>query len=277
MEQTNSHVKGKLGGRGSRVPSRAKSTISASLLTDPCQAASSVPTPPNYLPRLLCIYSTLSTPNRGLCALLPFVQLNPPSIMSATTTKRVNGHANGTAKKTKSPAITTTEIRDEKTDYSRWRLRNDRGTQTWQYLESAEEMKAWPQSTADKYWLGLDTVWRFNSLFWPDHCSYHRALLASMLHTLQNIKTDKLTGAPRSPPRPHPPPSRPQRPHFLLRPPIPLRQLGHRIRRSHVSAPRSRHHMVCDRHTDPMALPRRNQKLSLGTSASGGWGLGAPY
>ncbi|KAF2269339.1 terpene synthase [Lojkania enalia] len=44
-----------------------------------------------------------------------------------------------------------------KTDYSRWRLKNDRGLQTWHYLETEEEVKAWPQSTADKYFLGMDT------------------------------------------------------------------------------------------------------------------------
>ncbi|PGH16342.1 hypothetical protein AJ79_01884 [Helicocarpus griseus UAMH5409] len=46
---------------------------------------------------------------------------------------------------------------DEKTDYSRWRLRDDRGRQTWHYLKTDEELKAWPQTTADKYFLGLPT------------------------------------------------------------------------------------------------------------------------
>jgi lanosterol synthase len=46
----------------------------------------------------------------------------------------------------------------EKTDYSRWRLKDDRGCQTWHYLETDEDMKAWPQSTADKYFLDLETV-----------------------------------------------------------------------------------------------------------------------
>jgi lanosterol synthase len=52
---------------------------------------------------------------------------------------------------------------DAKTDYSRWRLHDDRGCQIWHYLETEEEVEAWPQSTADKYFLGLDTVskvWR---------------------------------------------------------------------------------------------------------------------
>jgi lanosterol synthase len=48
--------------------------------------------------------------------------------------------------------------KDQKTDYSRWRLKDDRGVQTWHYLETEEEVKEWPQSTADKWYLGLDTV-----------------------------------------------------------------------------------------------------------------------
>ena len=46
----------------------------------------------------------------------------------------------------------------ERTDYSRWRLLDERGRQTWHYLEHEEEAKEWPQSTADKYFLGLPTV-----------------------------------------------------------------------------------------------------------------------
>jgi len=46
---------------------------------------------------------------------------------------------------------------DTQTDLTRWRLRNDRGVQTWHYLES-EQLKTWPMSVADKYFLGFDTV-----------------------------------------------------------------------------------------------------------------------
>lgn len=49
-------------------------------------------------------------------------------------------------------------IQDVKTDPTRWRLRNVHGEQTWHYLESDEELKAWPITTADKYYMGLDTV-----------------------------------------------------------------------------------------------------------------------
>ncbi|KAK4185170.1 terpenoid cyclases/protein prenyltransferase alpha-alpha toroid [Podospora australis] len=44
----------------------------------------------------------------------------------------------------------------ERTDFSRWRMRDDQSRHTWQYLEDDEEAKKWPQSFADKYFLGLD-------------------------------------------------------------------------------------------------------------------------
>lgn len=46
----------------------------------------------------------------------------------------------------------------ERTDYSRWRMRDDHGRHTWQYLEDDEAAKDWPQSYADKYYLGLPLV-----------------------------------------------------------------------------------------------------------------------
>ena len=47
---------------------------------------------------------------------------------------------------------------EEKTDIYRWRLLDERGRQTWHYLESDDEVEAWPQSIADKYFLGLPLV-----------------------------------------------------------------------------------------------------------------------
>jgi lanosterol synthase len=47
---------------------------------------------------------------------------------------------------------------DARTDLTRWRLKDDRGRQTWHYLETDEQLKAWPLSVADRYFLGLDTV-----------------------------------------------------------------------------------------------------------------------
>lgn len=47
---------------------------------------------------------------------------------------------------------------EDRTDYSRWRMRDDESRHTWHYLESDEAMKAWPQTVADKYFLGLPLV-----------------------------------------------------------------------------------------------------------------------
>ncbi|KAK3374224.1 terpenoid cyclases/protein prenyltransferase alpha-alpha toroid [Lasiosphaeria ovina] len=44
---------------------------------------------------------------------------------------------------------------EDKTDYSRWRLHDDESRHTWQYLEDDEAAKEWPQTHADKYFLGL--------------------------------------------------------------------------------------------------------------------------
>jgi hypothetical protein len=46
----------------------------------------------------------------------------------------------------------------ERTDPLRWRLRDDAGCQTWHYLEDDAEAKKWPQSLADKHFLGLPLV-----------------------------------------------------------------------------------------------------------------------
>lgn len=91
------------------------------------------------------------------------------ALTNGTANAKVDAKANGTANgATESHAsqkvlddtaglIKTTDGH-EKTDYTRWRLKDDRGCQTWHYLQTDEELKAWPQSTADKYFLGLDTV-----------------------------------------------------------------------------------------------------------------------
>ncbi|KAL4882678.1 terpenoid cyclases/protein prenyltransferase alpha-alpha toroid [Aspergillus karnatakaensis] len=43
----------------------------------------------------------------------------------------------------------------DKIDRTRWRLKNDHGRQTWHYLEDDDAARAWPQTLADKYYLGL--------------------------------------------------------------------------------------------------------------------------
>jgi lanosterol synthase len=64
--------------------------------------------------------------------------------------KQANGSANG--------SIKHEDVVDLKTDHTRWRMKNDDGRQTWHYLESDDELKAWPMTSADKYYLGMDTA-----------------------------------------------------------------------------------------------------------------------
>ncbi|MCJ1464869.1 Lanosterol synthase (Oxidosqualene--lanosterol cyclase) [Pseudocyphellaria aurata] len=45
---------------------------------------------------------------------------------------------------------------EESTDLRRWRLADDRGRQTWHYMSTDEGAKSWPQSTVDRYHLGLE-------------------------------------------------------------------------------------------------------------------------
>ncbi|KAF2455683.1 terpenoid cyclases/protein prenyltransferase alpha-alpha toroid [Lineolata rhizophorae] len=75
---------------------------------------------------------------------------HPLGKVNGTTAEKNDGVAGG-------GATTAGTTADEKTDYSRWRLKVDDGRQTWEYLETDEEMKAWPQTVADKHHLGLPT------------------------------------------------------------------------------------------------------------------------
>lgn len=49
-------------------------------------------------------------------------------------------------------------VLEEKTDLARWRMLDESGRQTWHYVESDEAAQKWPQSYADKWYLGLDLV-----------------------------------------------------------------------------------------------------------------------
>lgn len=51
----------------------------------------------------------------------------------------------------------------ERTDFSKWRLLDEAGRHTWHYLQDDEDSKDWPQSTADKYFLGLPLVYIYYS------------------------------------------------------------------------------------------------------------------
>lgn len=70
----------------------------------------------------------------------------------------LNGHAAENRRDQNGSAKEASNGVEEKTDIYRWRLLDERGCQTWHYLESNEKVKAWPQSTADKYFLGLPLV-----------------------------------------------------------------------------------------------------------------------
>jgi lanosterol synthase len=74
---------------------------------------------------------------------------------------------NGTAKRVQQMSIETEkpDLQSKKkprlpecTDYSRWRMLAKEGRQTWHYLEDDAEVEEWPQSMADKYYLGLPLV-----------------------------------------------------------------------------------------------------------------------
>ena len=67
-----------------------------------------------------------------------------------------------------------------KTDHSRWRMKNVDGRQTWHYLESDEQLKAWPMTSADKYYLGQDTVRQQAILF--ARCLYSDSLTRAHKH-----------------------------------------------------------------------------------------------
>lgn len=72
---------------------------------------------------------------------------------ATTEVKKRNGAAaNGVIRNAKRPRI------EERTDYTRWRMRDDESRHTWHYIEDDEAAKKWPQTYADKYYLGLPLV-----------------------------------------------------------------------------------------------------------------------
>ena len=94
------------------------------------------------------------------------VETRHPTIMAPSTTNGRLRSGSGHATKSESASIDShangqTSIQERnatRTDYSRWRLLDERGRQTWQYLEDDEDVAEWPQSTVDKYFLGLPIV-----------------------------------------------------------------------------------------------------------------------
>ncbi|KAL8955879.1 MAG: hypothetical protein Q9183_006497 [Haloplaca sp. 2 TL-2023] len=75
--------------------------------------------------------------------------------MARLRQKPVNGAP--VEEKEKTSTGSAEESADQRTDPQRWRMLDERGRHTWHYLQSEEQAKAWPQSTADKWYLGLPT------------------------------------------------------------------------------------------------------------------------
>ena len=71
----------------------------------------------------------------------------------------VKQNFNGSVQKVESNSV------DLRTDINRWRLLDERGAQTWHYLESDEDVKKWPQSIVDRHHLGLPLVRKLSSLY----------------------------------------------------------------------------------------------------------------
>ncbi|KAF1994227.1 terpene synthase [Amniculicola lignicola CBS 123094] len=88
----------------------------------------------------------------------PQAAANGASTSTATSNpKSTHNRSNGKGQWKDEPTedIWTKFLGEETTDYTRWRLRNDRGVQTWEYLSEGEEGKQ-PQSKAEKWYLGMD-------------------------------------------------------------------------------------------------------------------------
>jgi hypothetical protein len=74
--------------------------------------------------------------------------------------KSNNPYASGTSisEKARSEVEAAYAIDNAKTDPTKWRMLNIDGKQTWEYLEDASKAAKWPQTMADKWYLGLPTV-----------------------------------------------------------------------------------------------------------------------
>lgn len=82
-----------------------------------------------------------------------------PQRQNGVTNGQVNGHANGHANTNGSAHKHSIDLSSETVDRSRWRLEVGQDSRhVWHYLKTDQQLKDWPQSTADKYYLGLPTV-----------------------------------------------------------------------------------------------------------------------
>lgn len=106
-----------------------------------------------------------------------------------------NGHSRAPQKK----AIESTETQEKRpqlstrTDYTRWRMLDEKGRQTWHYLEDDEDAKEWPQTTADKWYLGLpvvrDSPWAVTPIL-TGHRAFPIYLLSRRLSTRSRMASN---------------------------------------------------------------------------------------
>ncbi len=101
---------------------------------------------------------------------------------------------------------------EDRTDFSRWRMRDDHGRHTWQYLEDDDEAaKNWPQTLADKYFLGLPLVSRACNTGWTQRMQE----FAAKLHTSLLTRLPSPPGPSRPSETQETPRLGPQRPRLL--------------------------------------------------------------
>jgi lanosterol synthase len=85
------------------------------------------------------------------------------TIKQRGTEKQQNGNPSRNAKTQQKSAdanghVAKRQRLEDRTDYTRWRMRDDESRHTWHYLEDDDATKEWPQTLADKYYLGLPLV-----------------------------------------------------------------------------------------------------------------------
>ena len=144
-----------------------------------------------------------------------------------TTQVPLNGTASSKEKQTNG-STTSLSMADPKTDYSRWRMLDEDGRQTWHYLNTDEELEKWPQSLADKYYLGLPLVRhaRKNHMTCTDELERSRA---SYCYKAFRVYRQLFV--------------------ILFETTITLWTLGLRIRRPYVPSAGFRRNLVCHKHT----------------------------
>ncbi len=172
--------------------------------------------------------------------------------------------ANGSASREKyqNGSTVTAHTKDEATDIQRWRLLDERGRQTWHYLETDEEVKTWPQSTADRYHLGLPLV----------------STISNSSTSEGPQLTDKDLTGPTRPSTTHDSPRlRSECPCLLLSSTAPTRQLGVRVWRSYVPPPRLGRCMVCHEYAYTETDCHRDEAIPLCQTKPQRWRLGSTY